>query len=306
MNLVFGTAPDSWGVWLPQHDSQPSWERFLDEAASAGYVYIELGPWGYLPTDEDQLRTELGSRDMKMIAGTLISDLHLPDNRAQLRAEARRICALVSALDGKFLVLIPDLFVDLEGNPTGPTSLESEQWKELVTTSNDLGRLVRDEFGMTLAFHTHADSVVEYAREINRMLDDTDPDAVSLCLDTGHVNYRDGDSVAVMRERADRTPYLHLKSVDPALKQRVKEEGIDFPRAVKMGVMCEPDVGVVDFPGLAAVMAELDWQGWAIVEQDMFPLDDKDKPLPIGLRTRHYYEKLGWTTRPGRLMPVES
>jgi inosose dehydratase len=296
MNLVFGTAPDSWGVWFPDHASQPPWDRFLDEVAEAGYRYVELGPWGYLPTEEDRLRTELGSRGLDMIAGTLIHDLHVPDQRPFLRDRTREICGLVSALGGRFLVLIADLAVDLDGNPVGPTQLGLEDWRELIETSNELGRLVRDEFGMTLTFHPHADSVVEYAKEIDRLLDGTDSDAVQLCLDTGHVNYRDGDSVAIMRERSSRVPYLHLKNVDGDLKQKVAKEGIGFPQAVKMGVMCEPDMGVVDFAAMAQTMRDLDWEGWAIVEQDMFPLDDVSKPAPIATRTRHYFQSLGWVT----------
>jgi hypothetical protein len=46
-----------------------------------------------------------------------------------------------------------------------------------------------------------------------------------------------------------------------------------------------------------AAMKDLDWNGWAIVEQAIFPLDDPDRPLPIATRTRHYFNTLGWTTR---------
>ncbi len=46
-----GSAPDSWGVWFADDPRQTPWERFLDEVAAAGYTRIELGPYGYLPTD---------------------------------------------------------------------------------------------------------------------------------------------------------------------------------------------------------------------------------------------------------------
>ena len=36
------------------------WHRFLNEAAGAGYTAGELGPYGYLPTNPEQLREELG------------------------------------------------------------------------------------------------------------------------------------------------------------------------------------------------------------------------------------------------------
>ena len=34
-NLRLGTAPDFWGVWLPDDPRQTPWQRFLDEAAAA-------------------------------------------------------------------------------------------------------------------------------------------------------------------------------------------------------------------------------------------------------------------------------
>src|SRR6202035_2687135 len=40
--LRIGTAPDSWGVWFPDHPRQVPWQRFLDEVQAAGYHWIEL------------------------------------------------------------------------------------------------------------------------------------------------------------------------------------------------------------------------------------------------------------------------
>ena len=63
--LIIGTAPDSWGVWFPDDPQQTPWERFLDEVAESGYKWIELGPYGYLPTDPARLAEELKQRDLQ-------------------------------------------------------------------------------------------------------------------------------------------------------------------------------------------------------------------------------------------------
>ena len=63
--LIIGTAPDSWGVWFPDDPKQTPWERFLDEVAESGYKWIELGPYGYLPTDPARLAEELKARDLQ-------------------------------------------------------------------------------------------------------------------------------------------------------------------------------------------------------------------------------------------------
>ncbi len=293
MSLVVGTAPDSWGVWYPEHPSQPPWSRFLDEAAAAGYRWIELGPFGYLPTDEARLRDELGGRGLSLIAGTLIDDLHIPSQRDRLIEKADAICRLVAALGGKFLVLIANLY-RVSRELTGPTELDREQWREFIATSNEIGRRARDEHGIVMTFHPHADTVVEFSPQVDRYLGDTDPDAVKLCLDTGHYEYRGGDSVELFRREWRRIPYFHLKSVTSDA-QRMAADGLDFVHAVALGAMCEPADGVVNFDGLAGAMKEIRYQGWSIVEQDMFPLDDLDKPLPIARRTREFFARLGWS-----------
>ena len=74
--LIIGTAPDSWGVWFPDDPQQTPWERFLDEVAESGYKWIELGPYGYLPTDPARLAEELKQRDLQISAGTVFTAFH--------------------------------------------------------------------------------------------------------------------------------------------------------------------------------------------------------------------------------------
>jgi inosose dehydratase len=57
-------------------------------------------------------------------------------------------------------------------------------------------------------------------------------------------------------------------------------------------VFCEPSHGAVDFRAFRDALARVDYRGWGIVEQDMFPAPF-DKPLPIARRTRAYLRELG-------------
>jgi inosose dehydratase len=95
-----------------------------------------------------------------------------------------------------------------------------------------------------------------------------------------------------MRQHHARIPYLHLKSVDPAVQQRVEAEGVPFAAAVAMGAFCEPAQGAVDFVAFRDLLQEIGYDGWAIVEQDMYPAP-WDKPLPIARRTRAYLREIG-------------
>lgn len=293
MEVRIGTAPDSWGVWFPSDPLQTPWQRFLDEVAESGYRWIELGPYGYLPTDAATLRRELEARGLGLSGGTAIGSLHDPAELAPLREQLLRTAELTAALGGGFLVVIDEMYRDMRtGAQLSPPRLDPEGWRRLVETSNEFGRLLRERFGLTLVFHSHADSHVEYPEQLETFLDQTEPDLVAVCMDTGHYEYRGGDTVAFMREHAARTPYLHLKSVDPALRARVEAENVPFGPAVALGVFCEPARGSVDFPSLARLLSNLDYRGWGIVEQDMYPCDF-DQPLPIAKRTRAYLREIG-------------
>nr|WP_300141644.1 sugar phosphate isomerase/epimerase [Propionicimonas sp.] len=291
MPLTFGIAPDSWGVWDPKSPENPPWDRFLDDIESGGFVYVELGPYGYLPTDPGQLEDELGRRSLKMLAGTQISVMHTRSHRQAALNDARQIAELIAPLGAKFMV-------GLDGHSVGreePRKLDPLQWREFITTSNEIGKLLAEEFDMTLVFHPHADGLVEYRDETYKYLADTDPRFVSLCLDTGHYEYRDGDSVDLFRDYAARIPFLHLKSVNPEILARVEAEDLGMAEAVALGVIAEPAAGKVDFPALRDAMEDVDFDGWAVIEHDIHPLPSFDVPLQIASRSKAYYESLGWS-----------
>ena len=192
-----------------------------------------------------------------------------------------------------FLVLIDGTYTDqATGEPTAPRELSSDAWKLLIDTVHDLAETTRGRFGLPLVFHPHAETHVEYEEQIETFLEQTDPDRVSLCLDIGHHAYRGGDPVDFIRRHHDRVGYMHLKSVDANIRRRVESEGIVFAKAVGMDIFCEPSEGAIDFRAFRDVLEEVDYDGWAVVEQDMYPAPF-NKPLPIAKRTRAYLREIG-------------
>ena len=293
-NLRLGTAPDSWGVWFPDDPKQVPWHQFLDEAAAAGYTAVELGPFGYLPTEPEQLRDELGRRDLILSGATAGTALHRgPGALSEALEECRRVAALVAALDAPYLITLPAMFTDLyTGELLEPAELTSEQWKSLGDGHTELGRALLEEFGVRQMFHPHADAHVEGEASIDRFLEVTDPASVSLCLDTGHIAYGGGDNRAIVAKHPSRIGYVHLKSVDPAVIARVRAEHICFADAVQLGAMVEPDGGEPEMPALLADLDGLGLPLWAIVEHDMYPAP-AGQPLAVATRTCSYYAARG-------------
>ncbi|MFE9292597.1 sugar phosphate isomerase/epimerase family protein [Streptomyces niveus] len=289
-----GSAPDSWGVWFPDDPQQVPWRRFLDEVALAGYEWIELGPYGYLPTDPVRLADETASRGLKVSAGTVFTGLHHgPAVWDRTWSHVADIAALTKEMGADHLVVIPSFWRDDKtGQVLEERSLTAAQWHDLTTQTERLGREVLDRFGLNIVVHPHADTHIDSEENVTRFLDATDPALVSLCLDTGHYAYCGGDSVKLIETYGERIGYLHLKQVDPEILADVVADGVPFGPAVARGVMCEPPGGVPALGPVLTAAQELDVDLFAIVEQDMYPCPP-DKPYPIAERTRRFLRSCG-------------
>ncbi|MEU6731820.1 sugar phosphate isomerase/epimerase [Streptomyces physcomitrii] len=292
--IRIGSAPDSWGVWFPDDPRQVDWRRFLDEVAASGYEWIELGPYGYLPTDPVQLAEETGSRGLKVSAGTVFAGLHRgPKVWESTWEHVSSVAALAQASGAGHLVLIPSFWRDDKtGAVLEDRELSAEQWRTLAAGTERLAREVRERYGLRTVVHPHADTHVDTEEHVTRLLDATDPDLVSLCLDTGHYAYCGGDSVRLIETYGERIGYLHLKQVDPAVLAQVHAEDLPFGPAVGRGVMCEPPAGVPALEPVLQAAQSLDVDLFAIVEQDMYPCEP-DRPQPIARRTREFLRSCG-------------
>ncbi|MGI6545555.1 MAG: sugar phosphate isomerase/epimerase family protein [Fastidiosipilaceae bacterium] len=291
MAIHVGTAPDSWGVWFPHNERQTPWQRCMDEMQIAGYEGAELGPWGYFPNDEETLRVALDKRDLKLVGSTVggnfIDDISIDTMIKSIDEQAKLLNLFPTA---RYIVLLVDMYTDLmTGEDTMPRKLTEDQWHILYKNVQRACDQVR-KHGLTPALHPHVDCYIETEEEIERVLANTD---ATLCFDTGHHVYGGGDPVSFYKKHADRIPYLHVKECDMQIKKKMDEEGWSFAKAVIEGIMTEPGKGNIDFKEIFDYMKEIDFDGWVVVEQDMYPVKSFDEPLPIAKRTREYLKSVG-------------
>lgn len=294
--ITIGTAPDSWGVWFPSDPQQLPADQFLREVVEAGYGWIELGPYGYLPTDAAKLQDQLDAHELRVLAGTVFEDLHRANSWDDVWAQVTDVATLTQAVGGKHMVVIPDTWRHHKtGEDLEDRELTSEQWTQLTDGMNKLGRRILEEYGLAVQFHPHADSHVGYQPEIERFLDATDPRWVNLCLDTGHIAYYGGDCLELIKNYPDRIGYLHLKQVNPLVVQHVLDKDLSFAEAVRMGAMIEPPLGVPEMGPLLDEVSGLGRDLDAIIEHDLYPCTP-DMPLPIAKRTKAYLSSCSGAT----------
>ena len=294
-----GSAPDSWGVWFPEDPQQTPYERFLDEVSASGYEWIELGPFGYLPTDPQKLTAELEARNLKLSAGTVFEHLHQDDAWDAVWTQIEDVAKLTAAVSGKHVVVIPEMWRDPStGAVLEDRNLTVDQWRKKTEGMNELGKRMFEQYGVKAQYHPHADSHVDTEENVYRFLDGTSSEFVNLCLDTGHISYCGGDNIAIIERAPERIGYLHLKQVDEAVRDKVLAEDLPFGEAVRLGAMTEPPLGIPAMPPLLATVERLATESrltadlFAIVEQDMYPCE-VDAPLPIAQRTRKYLGSCG-------------
>ncbi|WP_328766931.1 TIM barrel protein [Streptomyces sp. NBC_00286] len=301
-NLCLGSAPDSWGVWFPEDEHQVPYTRFLDELAGAGYEWLELGPYGYLPTEPAVLAEELAVRGLKVSGGTAFGALHRPEAWDAMLAHVRQVAALTAAAGAHHLVFIPPMYRDEKtGGFTESPELTAGQWAGFGKAADRLGKLLLDEYDVHLVIHPHADSHIQTQPEIERLLNESDSRYTNLCLDTGHVAYGGGDNLDLIRRYGERVGYVHIKQMDPEILAQVTAENLSFGEAVKRGVCVSPPAGVPKPDDIVAQLAELEAELFVIVEQDLYPCAP-EVPLPIAVSTREYLADCGLagTRRPAR------
>lgn len=292
MNLRLSNAPCSWGIEFAENPNNPSWNRVLDELSGAGYKATELGPLGYLPTDAGQLRDELASRDLKLIAGTLFHHLHDSSRRDEILSFTRESCQVLQKQGAEYMVVIDHVVsprTDQAGQVETADRLSSDDWTAMMETIRQASVICQDH-GITPVLHAHTGTYIEYRDELDRAMNDLDEKLVSLCIDTGHSLYAGMDPAELIRTYGERLRYLHFKDINPSVHQQVLNEGIDFYSAISNGIFCPLGQGAVNFAAVRESLQAIGYDGWVTVEQDMDPTLDAD-PLNNARNSREFIER---------------
>ncbi|MGN1014454.1 MAG: sugar phosphate isomerase/epimerase family protein [Butyricicoccus sp.] len=278
MSIRVGIAPDSWGVWFPEHEKQTPWWRCLDEMKISGYAGCEIGPWGYMPNNDPKVLVHaMDARGLELVGATVGGNFLDEESVAQMLKDIDDISALLKAFpSAKYIVLLPPMYTDLE---TGVLAMEpkltDEEWAIYCKNVQKCADRCAEN-GFQGLFHPHVDSHVQTEAEIDRFLADT---TVDLCFDTGHHVYGGGEPISYYKKNAARIPYIHIKDCDLAVKAKMDENKWSFAKAVTEDIMVEPGKGSIDFAEFYKTLVETGYDGWCVVEQDLFPVKSFDVPL---------------------------
>ncbi|MGM0216101.1 sugar phosphate isomerase/epimerase family protein [Enterococcus sp. AZ109] len=284
MSMNICGAPCCWGVDDVKNPYLPPWTRVLKEAGEAGYRAIELGPYGYLPIDVDQVSKELDKNNLAIVAGTIFDDLVSEDNYQNVLKQTVEICELITQLpelkvhEGQHFptpyMTVMDWGHDERDYAAGHSDraprLSAEQWDQMMAHIKGICQKAK-EYGVRAVIHPHAGGYIEFADEIEAIVRDVPYELAGLCLDTGHLYYSGMDPSEWLKKYADRLDYVHFKDVDEKVYQQVLQEKIRFFEACGKGAMCPIGAGSLNYPEIKDTLEEIGYSGYITIEQERDP-----------------------------------
>ena len=211
-----------------------NWNANLDKSLKE---FSRSGITGYEPlvnnvAEIKALGPLLKKNKLEMRSIYINSTLHQPEQAEESINQALAIAREARPLGVKIIVTNPSPI-----KWGGPEDKTDEQLRFQASTLNRLGAELR-QLGLTLAYHTHDVEMRNAAREFHHMLQATDPQNVTFCLDV-HWMYRGaGNSEValfdVVKMYGDRVTELHLRQSKDGIWTEVFGEGdIDYRRLVR-------------------------------------------------------------------------
>jgi inosose dehydratase len=168
--------------------------------------------------------------------------------------------------------------------------LSEDDWITFAGGVDRVAAAVFEQTGLHSVFHPHCGGYVETPDEIDALMRLTDP-RLGLVLDTGHVLYAGGDPLEVFAAHRDRVRHVHFKDCDLTVAKAVRAQGLGYLAAVRSQLFCELGSGAVDFPAMTRALMSANYDGWIVVEQDVFP--GYGTPKQSAQKSRDYLRKLG-------------
>ena len=279
------TAPMNWNSDdLPDLRPIIPIDRVLAEMVEAGYEGTEYGTG--LPLDPAELKPLLQRYGLALASNFCWIALEDRRGHAEQIARALAVARTLSAMRVHVLIL------GLRGGAEriaqagrvpadGSAGLTEAQWRAVRDGVHALAAAC-EPLGVRLAVHPHAGSYVETRQELDALLHYTDPRALGLCVDAGHLVYGGADPVEVVRSFGSRVRYVHIKDVNPEVLAECRAQGLGFLAALRRYIFCGLGKGSVDLQGFVEGLRRAEFSGWMVIEEDTSP----DPPLIAARRNR--------------------
>lgn len=227
--------------WQLGPDFDSGFVTAVREAGDIGFAGVESN-WRMLNTWADRAG-EL--QDLLDTAGVVISALFFGAGSAESTAakqevdDAMRTAAFLERFGSDRMMV-----------GGGKATDDADTFKAVCQHYSELGKRVLEEHGVKACYHLHGGAIASSPEEIERMLELTDERYWFLCPDSGIMVKEGHDLVATIETYISRIAYVHFK---------------DWGGGDSWTMLGE---GVVDHLGALRTLAELNYNGWVISENE--------------------------------------
>jgi inosose dehydratase len=271
--LTLAASPVSWGVDFPDSDGVPEPAAVLRKVKELGFSALELGPLGYLPSEPHELRRMLDEADLTAVGTWLLAPLHAAGASEEITTTAAATLRFIRAAGASLLIVIDAVSPErtaTAGRSGAARRMDSAEWRRFLDHLMSIVELA-DRHGVQPVFHPHAGTFVEFADEIERLLELTASAGLGLCVDTGHLCYAGTPAATLLGDVCERVRHVHLKDVDPRALAEARRRRLDFWSAVASGLFCPLGQGVAGVEEAVESLVEQRFDGFATIEQDRIP-----------------------------------
>ena len=265
-----GISPICW-----QNDDLPAltagftMEQALEDARDIGYSGVERGQ--RMPQDSGPLRAYLDRYGLALCggwcSGALLTQSPV-EERVRIRAQVAQFAEL-----GAPCLVYAECSNSIQSQPGVPLStrpkLTRDEIRAYAGRLTELAKWMADQ-GVPLAYHHHMGTIIQSEADINWLMEFSTVE-VTLCFDTGHLQFGGGDILATLQRWSDRVHHVHFKDIRPAVLASVLERDAAFLDAVVDGAFTVPGDGSIDFYAVARQLSAVDYRGWIVVEAEQDP-----------------------------------
>lgn len=260
--VKLGIAPIAWtNDDMPDLGKENTFEQCVSEMALAGFTGSEVG--NKYPKDPEVLKKALELRGVE-ICNQWFSSFLITKPFEEVEKEFRAQLTFLKAMGAK-VIGASEQSHSVQGQMDTPVfghkyEMNDEEWDIFCTGMNKLGKIAKEEYGIALTFHHHMGTVVQSLAEVDRMMENTDPEYVSLLFDTGHFTYCGEDPLEVVKKYVHRIKHVHLKDIRPEVVEQVKKENMSFLAGVRAGAFTIPGDGCINYDPIFKVLEDAGYE----------------------------------------------
>jgi inosose dehydratase len=240
-----------WALGLVTWRGKSEWPDILADIDAGGFDGVEPFSAKFL---NDPAMDELG-RLLPKYPKLRVSSIywsgpfHTPSEHERLIQESHRILGYLKRFGAERLTFGPPR-PDVEDEKAGVAAT--------AKIANAIGKISLEQYNIRTDIHPHVNSLIENPRQIDLLMELTDPKYFNLGPDTAQIWMGGGDPVAFFEKYKHRIIYMHYKDVRA------------YHRSLPnyMDNVIELGRGVIDFPALHRILKGVHYKGWITIDLD--------------------------------------